>query len=81
MLDSNGYNSFNLPERGKEMKYTVVLTFVCAFLFLSAEIAKSQDVSDLKRQLEELQQKIEALEKKQEEQAKAPKKEEKKGFF
>ena len=64
------YNRYNLPERGKEMKYTVVLTFVCAFLFLSTGIARSQDVSDLKRQLEELQQKIEALEKKQEEQAK-----------
>lgn len=52
------------------MKFTVVLTFVCAFLFLSTGIARSQDVSDLKKQLEDLQQKIEALEKKQEEQAK-----------
>ncbi|CAB1058404.1 hypothetical protein D1BOALGB6SA_5406, partial [Olavius sp. associated proteobacterium Delta 1] len=30
------------------MKFTVVLTFVCALLFLSTGIAKSQDVSDLK---------------------------------
>ncbi|CAB1056397.1 hypothetical protein D1BOALGB6SA_1133 [Olavius sp. associated proteobacterium Delta 1] len=52
------------------MKFTVVLTFVCALLFLSTGIAKSQDVSDLKRQLNQLQQKIEAMEKKQAEQAK-----------
>jgi hypothetical protein len=70
MLDSHGYNRFNLPERGKEMKISVVLIIVCAFLFFSTGIARSQDVSDLKRQLEQLQQKIEALEKKQEEQAK-----------
>jgi hypothetical protein len=51
------------------MKVTVVLSIVCALLFLSTGNAKAQDVSDLKRQLEELQQKIEELEKKQEEQA------------
>jgi hypothetical protein len=70
VIDSNGYNRFNLPERGKEMKITVVLIIACAFLFFSTGIAGSQDVSDLKRQLEQLQQKIEELEKKQEEQAK-----------
>ncbi len=52
------------------MKITVVLIFACAFLVFSTGIAKSQDVSDLKRQLEELQQKIEKLEQKQQEQAK-----------
>ena len=52
------------------MKYTVVLTFVCALLIFSTGIARSQDVADLKNQLEQLQKKIEALEKKQEEQAK-----------
>ena len=52
------------------MKYMVVLTFVCALLFICTGIASSQDVSDLKKQLEQLQKQIEALEKKQEEQTK-----------
>ena len=51
------------------MKISVVLIIACAFLFLNTGIAGSQDVADLKQQLEQLQQKIEELEKKQEEQA------------
>ena len=52
------------------MKFTVVLAIACALLFSSFEIAKADEISDLKRQLEQLQQKLQELEKKQAEQAK-----------
>ena len=64
------YKRVVMQERGKDMKYTVVLTIACALLFSSFEFAKADEVSDLKKQLEQLQKKIEALEKKQAEQAK-----------
>ena len=51
------------------MKFTVVLTIVCALLFSSLEITRADEISDLKKQLEILQQKLEELEKKQAEQA------------
>jgi hypothetical protein len=52
------------------MKLTFVLTIVCAFLFLTPGIVKPDEISDLKKQLELLQQKLEELEKKQAEQTK-----------
>ena len=59
------------------MKFTVILTMVCALLFTSFEIARADEISDLKKQLELLQKKIEDLEKKQAEQAKSVEKIEK----
>jgi regulator of replication initiation timing len=51
------------------MKITVILTIVCAFLFWGVETTTGDEISDLKKQLEVLQQKLEDLEKKQAEQA------------
>lgn len=59
------------------MKFTVILTMVCALLFTSFEITRADEISDLKKQLELLQKKIEDLEKKQAEQTKSVEKIEK----
>ncbi|MDP2646847.1 MAG: hypothetical protein Q8P24_18075 [Desulfobacterales bacterium] len=52
------------------MKLKVALITACALVVLSAGLAKADELSDLKKQLEVLQQRLEALEKKQAEQAK-----------
>ncbi|MFC1815627.1 hypothetical protein ACFL0M_06690, partial [Thermodesulfobacteriota bacterium] len=56
------------------MKFTVAMLTACALLFLSAEISRADELSDLKKQLEQVQQKLEDLEKKQENQSKEVKK-------
>ncbi|MFZ0727577.1 MAG: hypothetical protein WAM61_17480, partial [Desulfobacterales bacterium] len=53
------------------MKYTVAALSAFVFLLVSTNFASSDELSDLKEQLEVLQQKIEAMEKKQEAQAKS----------
>lgn len=52
------------------MKFFIIILTCFALLFLSSGIAGSDELSDLKGQLEQLQKKIEALEKKQEKQEK-----------
>ncbi|MDP2646385.1 MAG: hypothetical protein Q8P24_15715 [Desulfobacterales bacterium] len=56
------------------MKVIVALITACALVVLSAGMARADELSDLKKQLELLQQKLEALEKQQAEQAKEVKK-------
>ena len=60
------------------MKYTVAVLSVFVFLLVSANLALPDELSDLKKQLEVLQQKVDELQKKQEAQAKSVEKIEKK---
>ena len=53
------------------MKNTVAVLSVCVFMLMITNLARPEDLSDLKKQLEVLQQKIEDLEKKQQDQAKS----------
>ena len=53
------------------MKYTVAVLSACAFMLMSTNLAIPDELSDLKKQFEVLQQKIEELEKKQQDQAKS----------
>ena len=63
---------------GKQMKYTVAVSCAFVFLFMSTNLALPDELSDLKKQLEVLQQKVDELQKKQEAQAKSVEKIEKK---
>ena len=56
------------------MKFAFALITFCAFSLLTTGLAKSDELSDLKAQVEKLMQKIEELEKKQKEQAEQVKK-------
>jgi hypothetical protein len=56
------------------MKFAFALITFCAFSLLATGLAKSDELSDLKAQVEKLMQKIEELEKKQKEQAEQVKK-------
>lgn len=60
------------------MKYTVAVLSVFVFLLVSTNLALPDELSDLKKQLEVLQQKVDELQKKQEAQAKSVEKIEKK---
>ena len=60
------------------MKYTVAALSAFVFLFMSTNLALPDELSDLKKQLEVLQQKVDELQKKQEAQAKSVEKIEKK---
>lgn len=59
------------------MRNIVAVLGACAFLLVSATLVFSDELSDLKQQVEALQKKIEEMEKKQEKQAKAVEKIEK----
>ena len=56
------------------MKFAVALITFCAFSLLTTGLARSDELSDLKSQVEKLMNRIEELEKKQKEQAEQVKK-------
>lgn len=53
------------------MKYMVAVISTCVFLLVNTNLASSDELSELKEQVEALQEKIEDMEKKQEAQAKS----------
>jgi hypothetical protein len=50
-----------LFERSRKMKLSIILATACVFLFLSSDPAKSDEVSDLSKKVEILQQTIDEL--------------------